>query len=186
MVFFDLFSTGISCIFYGFVATAAIMAILYAVLRAISKGFVQSIPFFITGIVLSILLVLQFSLMFGAFEARSLTKSTEIYLSQKFENQYGTIGKQDSQIILDDVNKNFPIIGSYIGYADFSGNDISQVAELMAQTMSSYLSSYIWHRVWWIIGIIIVACFIAVCFEKKEYVPSSYEDNYEIYTEDYM
>lgn len=185
MTFISLLTTGISCIFYGIVATAAIMAIIYAVLRAISKGIVQSIPFYITGVILSVLLVIQLSLMIGAIEAKSLSESARIYLEQMFENKVGTIGKQDSQAILDAVNENFSIIGSYIGYADFSGNDISEVAESMTQTMNSYLSSYIWHRVWWIIGFILVACIIAVCFEKKEYVPTnSYDDNYFVYPED--
>jgi hypothetical protein len=171
MTFFSLFTTGIFCIFYGLVATTVVMAILYAVLRSVSKSIVKSIPFYITGIVLAILLTIQFSLMIGAIEARSEVESAEIYLSQMLENQTGIIGKQDSQRILDAVNENFPIISSYIGLADFSGHDISEVAESLTDSMDSYLSSYIWHRAFWIIGIIIVSIVIVMLFDR----PNAYK-----------
>ena len=43
--FFSLLSTGISCIFYGIITTAVIMAILYFILKSLSRGIVKSIPF---------------------------------------------------------------------------------------------------------------------------------------------
>ena len=58
------------------------MAILYAVLRSLSKGIVQTPVFFITGVVLAVLLVIQFSLMIGAMQAKDAADSAELYLNQ--------------------------------------------------------------------------------------------------------
>lgn len=172
MTFFSLLTTGIFCIFYGFVTTTAVMAILYAILRSVSKSIVKSIPFYVTGVVLATLLIIQFSLLIGAMEARCEVESAKIYLSQMLENHTGIIGKQDSQRILDAVNDNFPIISSYIGLADFSGHDISEVAEPLTDSMDSYLSAYIWHRVFWILGIIVVSIVIVMLFDR----PNAYKN----------
>ena len=168
MIFFSLLSTATSSIFYGIIVTAVIMAILYAVLKSLSKGIVQSVPFYITGIVLAILLIVQCSLMIGAIQAKDMVDSAEIYLNQLLEDQYGTVSAQESQKVMDAITENFPIIGNFIDIADFSGHDISELPEVMHNSMENYLSSYVWHRVWWILGIIVVACIIAACFEKKD------------------
>ena len=184
MIFFSLLSTAASSIFYGIVVTAIILAILYAVLKSLSKGIVQSIPFYVTGVVLAILLIVQCSLMIGAIQAKDAVDSAEIYLNQLLEDKYGTISAQDSQKVMDAITENFPIIGNFIDIADFSGHDISDLPEVMHESMINFLSSYIWHRVWWILGIIVVACVIAVCFEKKGgNRTSTYYSDFERYTD---
>lgn len=170
MTFFSLISTAISSVFYGLVVTAAIMAILYVILKSISRNIVHTPVFFITGIVLAILLLIQTSLMIGAIQTKDAADSAEIYLSQLLENSHGTIGAQDSQRILDAITEEFPIIGTYFGVADFSGHDVSDLSSSMHETMIGYLNSYIWHRVWWILGIIIIACLIVMLFDKRSTV----------------
>lgn len=183
MIFFSLLTTAFSSIFYGVIVTAVVMAILYAVLKALSKGIVQTPVFFVTGVVLAVLLIVQFSLMIGAIQAKDAVDSAEIYLNQLVEDKFGTVSTQDSQQVMDDITEKFPIIGSFIDIADFSGHDISELPEVMHDTMIDYLSSYIWHRGWWILGIIVVACIIAICFEKKGYNTSNYYSDFVKYTE---
>ncbi|MBQ7415285.1 MAG: hypothetical protein IJV09_07635 [Prevotella sp.] len=168
MIFFSLFSTAISSVFYGIIATAVVMTILFALLKAISKGIVQTPAFFVTGIILAVLLIVQFSLLIGAVQAKDATDSAGIYLTQLLENQNGTVTAQNSQQIMDAVTDHFPVIGSYLNLADFSGYDVSELPDVMYSTMIEYLNSYIWHRVWWILGFIIVACFIVALFENNK------------------
>lgn len=167
MTFYSLFTTAFSSIFYGVIVTVVIMALIYVLLKSLSKGIVQTPVFFVTGVVLAILLTIQFSLMIGAIQAKDAVDSAKIYLNQLLENAYGTVGAQDSQKILDAVTDEYPIIGSYIGVANFSGNDVTQLSETMHETMTTYLNSYIWHRVWWILGIIAIACVIVMMFDKR-------------------
>lgn len=131
-----------------------------------SPNIVKTPVFFVTGSVLSVLLIIQSSLMIGAIQAKGTVDSAEIYLSQLLENAYGTVGAQDSQEILDAVTEKFPVIGSYIDIANFAGHDVSNLAASMCETMKDYLGSYIWHRVWWIIGLVVVACMIVMLFDK--------------------
>lgn len=167
MTFISLITTAFSSVFYGVIVTAVVMAILYVLLKMLNDGIVQSIPFYVTGVVLAILLIIQCSLMIGAIQAKDATKSVEIYLSQMVEESSGTVSAQDSQEIMDAITENFPIIGSFIDIADFSGHDISDLPEVMRNSMEEFLSTYIWHRVWWILGVSATACLIAICFRKR-------------------
>lgn len=167
MIFFSLLTTAFSCIIYGIIVTAVIMTILYFLLKGLSKGIVQTIPFYITGVVLAFLLSIQLSLMIGAIETKDAADAAEIYLTQFLEGKSGVVGAQDSQRIFDIIEEEFPIIGTYINLVDFTGHDISVLAETMHATIIDYLNSYIWHRVWWILGIIVVACLIVMLFDKR-------------------
>lgn len=167
MNFFLLFADAFSCILYGAVATAVIMAILYFILKTLGEGIVRTPVFYITGIVLAVLLLIQTSLMIGAIQAKDTADSALIYMRQLLENSSGIVGANESQRVLDAVTEEFPIIGVYLGIADFSGHTVSDLAESIHETMVDYLNTYIWHRVWWILGMIVVACVIVVLFEKN-------------------
>lgn len=162
MLILQLFHTAASYIFYGMLSTAAIMAILYFLLKEYNRNIVRTIPFFATGIALAAMLTIQSSLLIGAIQAKSTVDSAEIYLTQLTENEYGTISTNTSQAILDRVTEEFPLIGVYVDICDFGGNDISDLPTVMADTLRSYISTFIWHRVWWILGFIVTALAIVL------------------------
>lgn len=164
--FFSLITTAISSIVYGVIITAVIMAILYGVLKSISKSVTQTPIFYLTGVFLAILLIVQFSLMMGAIQAKDAVDSAEVYLHQMLENDHRTVSANDSQRIYDVVREEYPIIGSFWGLADYSGHEASELPEVMHGVMSDYLTSYVWNRILWILGIIIVACFLVMLFDK--------------------
>ena len=56
MNFFLLLTDAFSCFLYGIVVTAVIMVILYFVLKTLSQGIVRTPVFYITGVVLAVLL----------------------------------------------------------------------------------------------------------------------------------
>lgn len=167
MTFLSLLETDFTSILTGIIVTAAIMATMYFVLKSLSRVMVRTTIFYITGIVTSLLLIVQISLMTGAFKAKGAADAAEIYLHQLFENETGIVGANDSQQIIDNVTDKFPIIGVYINIADFSGHDVSDIAESMHETMISYFNTYILHRVLWSLCIIIVASLIIMMYDKR-------------------
>jgi len=128
---------------------------------------VRTPVFYITGIVIALLLIVQISLLIGAIQAKDAADAAEIYLSQLLENRSGTVGANDSQQILESVTDRFPIIGVYIGIADFTGHNVSDLAESMHDTMISFLNTYIWHRIIWSISIIVLGCLIVMMYDKR-------------------
>lgn len=170
MIFFSLITTAFSSIFYGVIITAVVMAIIYVALKAISKSIVQTPMFYVTGVVLAILLMVHLSLMIGAIQAKDAADSTEIYLTQLLEGQSGIVGAQDSQRIMDAIADHFPMIGTFVDMADFSGHDVSELPQVMHDSMIDYLNSYIWRRVWWSVCVIVIACVIVMLFDRKTLV----------------
>ena len=164
--FLSLLGTGVSCIFYGIIATAVIMIFLYVLLKCIGRGIVRTIPFYLTGFVLFILVWIQMSLMIGAMEVEDKVDAVEVRIEQIMENFYGTLSATDSQLLLDRLNEEFPLMSLYVDTANFSGNNALTIASSMKEALEDYLDSYIWHRVFWSVGIIFIACFIAICFDK--------------------
>ena len=173
MVFFSLIATAFSSIFYGIIVTAVIMALLYIVLKIISKGIVQTPVFYITGVLLAILLLIQTSLMIGAIQAKGAADAAQLYLNQILENCEGVVNAQESQQVLDAVIEEVPIIGVFVDVADFSGQKVEELAEVMHDTIVDYLNSYIWHRIWWMLGIILVACFVVILYGRGN-IPTSF------------
>ena len=167
MIFFSLFSTAISSVFYGIIVTVTAMALLYFALRFVSEGIVQTPIFFVTGIVLAVLLAIQSTLLIGALEAKDATDAAELYLNQLLEGSQGVISAKESQQVMDALTEKFPLIGVYANIADFSGNDWAELPKVIHDTLTSYLNSFIWHRVWWSLAIIALACLVVMLFDKR-------------------
>lgn len=167
MIFFSLFSTAFSSVFYGIVVTVTVMALLYFALKSVSKGIVQTPIFFVTGIVLAVLLAIQSTLLIGALEAKDATDAAELYLNQLLEGSQGVISAKESQQVMDALTEKFPLIGVYANIADFSGNDWAELPRVIHDTLTSYLNSFIWHRVWWSLAIIALACLVVMLFDKR-------------------
>lgn len=168
MAIYYLLTTAISSVFYGVLAAAVLMGIVYIGLYLLNSGIVKSIPFYITGGVLAILLTIQFSLMIGAFKADNVVDTTEETIRQVTRNVSNTLGANDTQQLLEIIKQEYPVIGIYISDCDFSGTSVQDIAGVVTQTIHDYLSGYIWRRVLWIAGFIISACAIAIVFRERE------------------
>ena len=171
MVFFELFSTGFMCVCYGILITLILMALLYSALRLLNRGIVSSIPFYITGVFLFLLLVVQFSLMMGAFEVKGYIEGVESYVTQLVGGMTGVLDAQESQMILEKVTDQYPLLEVYLDTYNFSGKEIEGLPAAVAGILRENLVGYIWHRVWWVVGLVIVASVIAIITRKR---PATY------------
>lgn len=99
-------------------------------------------------------------------EVEDKVDAVEVRIEQIMENFYGTLSATDSQQLLDRLNEEFPLMSLYVDTANFSGTNTLSIASSMKEALDDYLDSYIWHRVFWSIGMIFIACLIAICFDK--------------------
>lgn len=167
MVFFSIISMAFSCVFYAVIITAALMAVLYAILKFISRNIVSSVPFCVTGVVLAVLLTIQFTLLIGAVRCKGSIDSVQVFLEQNVENNIGTVSAKESQEILDNMVEEFPLIGVFIGYANFSGNDVRNLPEVMCDSLNSFFNKYILHRILWIMVLVVTACVIVMLYDRR-------------------
>lgn len=167
MGFFSLLTTMFSSVFYGLVLTVAVMAVLYLLLKSFSKSIVRTPVFFVIGVILAMLLVVNCSMLIGAIQAKGLADSAEMLLNQLVCGMGGMVNVRDSQLAMDAVAEELPLLGVFANLADFSGVEVSELPAAMHQAIVDYLNSYIWRRVGWIVGFIVVACLLAMFFDKK-------------------
>ena len=167
MGFFSLLTTMLSSVFYGFVLTVAVMAVLYLLLKSFSRSIVKTPMFFVIGAILSILLVVNCSMLIGAIQAKGLADSAEMLLNQLVCGMGGVVNARDSQLAMDAVTEKLPLIGVFAEFSEFSGVETSELPAAMHQAIVDYLNSYIWRRVSWIAGFIVTACLLAMFFDKR-------------------
>ena len=154
--------------FYGFIITAFIMATLYFVLKSMSQGTVRSIPFWITGPVLTILLLINMSVMMGAFKVKGQTETMEIWLNQRLDDTDETVGVQESQWIGDQLTDEFPLLGCYLNLFDLSGHTTNELPQVFREVINEKMNDVIESRILWSVGFIITAMLIALYFDKGE------------------
>lgn len=143
------------------------MALLFIVLKSVGRGIVKTPVFYITGVVLAFLLIIQTTLMIGAIKAKSTANEAQQYLAELVHSYQGMSDTIESRQAVDALTDEFPIIGNFIDLTAFYGRNISELPTAIYATMADYLNSYIWHRVWWVLGIVILASFVVIMFGKK-------------------
>lgn len=167
MEFLSLIETATICLFYGFVATCAVMAILYLILSAFNVS-VRGLRFYVCGVLLFIMLNIQLSLLIGAVQAKGAIDAIEIHLTQLMEKMLApvSISATESQYLLDDAIDKNPLLGVFVDTCNFAECSSENIATVMADSLRGYLSDYIWHRVLWSLLLIVLACAIVVLFSK--------------------
>lgn len=163
MIFFELFSTAFMCIFYGVLITAILMAIVYFVLRQVKRGTVSTVPFFLVGIVLFVLLTFQQTLMVGAIKAKGYVNDVAVYIEQITDEKDKLVERTSQEFDTEKIKEQFPEFSLFVD-VDKIGEKLSDVdatvAEMKENTLSS-LNYYILRRVLWSLGLLIVAIVIA-------------------------
>lgn len=167
-IFFSILNEGITCLFYGIVITAFIMATLYFILSSLSKGTVRSIPFFITGPILALLLIVNMTLLVGAFTVKNETESMRLWLTQRLDGIHGTADLQSSQQVGDMLNEQFPLSGCFLNLFDMSGHPIEELPQVFYEVINKEMNSMIWSRLLWSFGFIVAAMLVALYFDKGE------------------
>lgn len=167
MTFFSMTSMALSYVLYGIVITVVIMAIAYLILRLVNQEIVQTVPFYIIGVFLAVILIAQATLFVGAIDALEGIESVRQYLHQVLDQVQSNVEVNGNQLLLDTVKEKFPLISIFAGYVDFGSNEFSDISESFCLAMSDYLKSYIWKRVGWMLSMTIIACLLAVFFQKQ-------------------
>lgn len=167
-IFFSILSEGFTSLFYGIVITAFIMATLYFILSSLSKGTVRSIPFFVTGPILAFLLIVNMTLLVGAFTVKSETESMRLWLTQRLDGIDGTADLQSSQQVGDMLNEQFPLSGCFLNLFDMSGHPIEELPQVFYEVINDEMNSIIWSRLLWSFGFIVAAMLVALYFDKGE------------------
>lgn len=175
MAFFSLITTAFSCVFYGVIVTATVMAILYIVLKTISKGIILTPVFLVTGVVLAILLTTQFSLMIGAIQAKGHIDDLELSIGNLIpqEENSSSLSVSDFEKLRKDFIDQYPVTTIFLNNLDFS--TFSQSPEDgsidfitgVVDGIRNTLNSYIIRRILWTAGFIFVGFIVIIIVDSN-------------------
>lgn len=165
-IFFSILYKGITCLFYGFIITGFIMATLYFLLSTLSRGAVRSIPFFLTGPILALLLVVNMTVLTGAFTVKSETESMRLWLTQQLDGAEGIANLQISQEVGEMLNRQFPLSECFLNLFDMSGHTVSELPQVFYEVINSEMNRTVWNKILWSLGFIIAAVLVALYFDR--------------------
>ena len=167
-IFFSLFSEAFSCVGYGFLISAFLVATLYFILSTASKGIVRSIYFWISMVILFFAAWINMSVMVGAIKVNSATTAMEMWLSQYLYNLEGIADIKSSQEIGDLLNENFPILGSYVNLFDFSGYSLRELPLAIAEAIRDEMGDQIMSNILWTLAFLVAVVMISLYFDRGE------------------
>lgn len=133
------------------------MALLYVILMIIDNRKVRTPAFFITGVVLALLLIAQFSMLFGALEVKSTVDSVKELATLATENVDNAIDGVVADGHVDAVTDKYPIIGTYMDICGSGVESTGLSALAFVEMVQDTIASYIWRRVGWIAAFTVVA-----------------------------
>lgn len=166
--FLNLLVTSVDSLMFGFVITVVLMAITYGVLKMLSRDIVRSVPFYVTGVFLFLLLLYHTTVLVGATKMKGTLDGVSIYLSQITQHDNHTIDAAESQVLMDKIVAEYPALGSFVNIADFSGHSLQEVSQVYVDNFNSVLNGVIFKKILWIVVCLAIAVFIAMLSEKRK------------------
>lgn len=155
---FTIISHSIGNLFLGILLTVLGIFLLYFLIRSWYVHRTFTPLSFIMGVVLFPFLAFQSVLLCGAVTIKSYSEEVEeainMWVQDVPENVRFT--QQDSQMILDKITVEWPLVGYFVDMADFSGHTSTSIAESMADELRSYMNWFILRRVGWSLLFVII------------------------------
>lgn len=167
MKYFDLLVTAFDCALYGLLMTVVTMLLLYFILKFVSNTCVKTIPFYLTGIVLAPLLLVQDTLLAASIEALSLVKNVELDVQHIVGTYTQAMDMYQTTDVLQTVGDDFPLIGWFANITNLEVSNAPNLATELSDMLKDFLTKYIWKRIGWYTAFIVVAVLIALLADKR-------------------
>lgn len=150
-VLFNILAHSIGSIFIGVLITIAGIALMFFIIRGWWKNSEFSPISFLVGGILFVLLSFQTILICGAITIKSYSEDVEKGINSIVENmpQDRELKQSEGQQILDNINKEWPLVGHYVNQAYFQGYTSDNIAKAMVDELNSHMNWFILRRFGW-------------------------------------
>ena len=184
MIFFSILQFAASSIFWGILMALAMMGLFVFIVRGWWKDALFTVWTYITGAILTILLIYECTLMVGALKIRNSCDEYEAILTEivnrYYPNRFEEVSKEKSGEMFNELAEQFPLLNNYVA-ATIEGNDINgsgyvygegySAADLphgMISYLKEIVTDFMMHRIYWSLGFALVLGIIAVLTIKKQ------------------
>lgn len=180
---FTIINYSIGNLFLGIIITIVGVVLMFYIIKSWFNHKTFTPISFIVGGILFLFLSFQSVLMCGAITIKSYTDDVEYAINEWVVNvsDTDTFDQDDSQIILDNIVKEWPLVGYFLNWADFSGHTSATIASAMAASIRVYMNWFILRRLLWILFFIIVGAVVVIKSmegTRRSRRPRSYSSSY--------
>lgn len=148
----------------GILLTIIGIVLMFVLIRLWWRNSTFTLTSILIGIVLFFFLSFQSVLLCGAITIKSYSDDVEAYINTLVRDvpdveQFST---EDSQVILDHISKEWPLVGYYVDLADFHGHTPATIAKAMVDELRSYMNWFMFRRVCWSLLFVIVGAIVVI------------------------
>lgn len=160
----NIFYHSLGSMLVGVVLTIIGIILMYVLIRLWWRNSTFSIASIAVGIILFFFLSFQSILLCGAITIKSCCDDVEFYVNKLVQDIPSTqaFSTEDSQVILDHISEEWPLVGYYVNMADFQGHTSDTIAEAMSDELRSYMNWFIFRRICWSLLFVVVGAVIVI------------------------
>lgn len=160
----NIFYHSLGSMLVGVVLTIIGIILMYVLIRLWWRNSTFSIASIVVGIILFFFLSFQSILLCGAITIKSYCNDVEFYVNELVQNIPSTqaFSTEDSQVVLDHISEEWPLVGYYVIMADFHGHTSDTIAEAMSDELRSYMNWFIFRRICWSLLFVVVGAVIVI------------------------
>lgn len=161
---FNIINHSIGNLFLGVFITILGVALMFFLIKSWFNHKTFTTLSFIIGAILFVFLSFQSILLCGAITIKTYTDEVEKNISEWVKNipPSKEFDKEDSQIIMNGIMEEWPLVGYFVDTADFTGHTSLNIAPSMADAIREYMNWFILRRVLWSLFFTITGAVIVI------------------------
>ena len=161
---YTIISYSLDNLFLGVLLTIVGVGLMFFLIRSWFSNS-SFTPFsYIIGFVLFLFLSFQAVLLCGAVTIKSYGDEVEVAINEWVRNLPDDVrfNKASSQQVLEQIQQEWPLVGYFVGGADFTGHTPVDIAHAMTEELHSFMNGFILRRIGWSLLFVVVGAFIVI------------------------
>lgn len=161
---YTIVSYSLGNLFLGILLTIVGVGLMFFLIRSWFSNS-SFTPFsYIIGFVLFLFLSFQAVLLCGAVTIKSYCDEVEVAINEWVRNLPEDVrfDQESSQQILEQIQREWPLVGYFVGGADFTGHTPVNIAHAMISELHSFMNEFILRRIGWSILFVVIGALIVI------------------------
>lgn len=145
---FQIVAYSIGNLFLGILLTVVGVILLFVLIQSWYRNSTFTPVSYIVGGILFLFLSFQSILLCGAVTIKSYSEDVEGAINSWVAEVPSDIpfNQEDSQHVLEQITEEWPLVGYFVGGADFTGHTSVTIAQAMAEELRSFMNYFILRR----------------------------------------
>lgn len=151
-------------LFLGILLTVVGVVLLFVLIQSWYRNSTFTPISYVMGGILFLFLSFQSILLCGAVTIKSYSGDVEDAINNWVANVPSDIqfNQEESQHVLEQITEEWPLVGYFVGGADFTGHTSATIAQAMSEELRSFMNYFILRRIGWSLFFIVCGAVIVI------------------------